>query len=110
VQKAFTSPGQMTDNFLKESRRLASQGAEVILAACATVNAIIRRENITEVDGALIMDCNAVLLKTTEAMADLSKTIGLNASRKLLYQSPINADIDRWKQIYGFRSQAQLKP
>jgi Asp/Glu/hydantoin racemase len=110
VQKAFTSPGQMTDNFLKESRRLASEGAEVILAACATVNAIIRRENITEVDGALIMDCNAVLLKTTEAMADLSKTIGLNASRKLLYQSPAKPDLERWKQIYGFRSQAQLKP
>jgi hypothetical protein len=41
----------------------------VILAACATVNAIIRRENINEVDGALVLDCNAVLLKVTEAMA-----------------------------------------
>jgi len=38
----------------------------VILAACATVNAIIRREKINEVDGALIMDCNAVLLKTAD--------------------------------------------
>jgi Asp/Glu/hydantoin racemase len=109
VQKAFTNPGEMTDNFLKESRRLAAEGAEVILAACATVNAIIRRENITEVDGALIMDCNAVLLKTTEAMADLSKTVGLNSSRRLLYQSPGKAAIEQWKQIYGFRSAAQLK-
>lgn len=109
VQKAFTNPGAMTDNFLKESRRLAAEGAEVILAACATVNAIIRRENITEVDGALIMDCNAVLLKTTEAMADLSKTIGLSSSRRLMYQSPGQASIDQWKQIYGFRSAPQLK-
>jgi hypothetical protein len=99
----------MTDNFLKESRRLAAEGAEVILAACATVNAIIRRENITEVDGALIMDCNAVLLKTTEAMADLSKTIGLSSSRRLMYQSPGQSSIDQWKQIYGFRSAPQLK-
>ena len=109
VQKAFTDPGQMTENFLKESRRLAAAGAEVILAACATVNAIIRRENIKEVDGALIMDCNAVLLKTTEAMAELSKTIGLSSSRSLLYQSPNKASVDQWKQIYGFRSSPQLK-
>ena len=109
VQGAFTDPKAMTDNFLKESRRLAAEGAEVILAACATVNAIIRRENITEVDGALIMDCNAVLLKTAEAVAELHKSIGLTSSRKLLYQGPGQEAINQWKKIYGFRSAAQLK-
>lgn len=109
VQSAFTNPKEMTENFLKESRRLAAEGAEVILAACATVNAIIRRENITEVDGALIMDCNAVLLKTAEAVAELHKSIGLTSSRKLLYQGPGKEAIDQWKKIYGFRSSAQLK-
>ena len=79
VQNAFKNPAQMREQFIKEARRLASAGAEVILAACATVNAIIRRENINEVDGALVMDCNAVLLKLTEAMAELSRNIGLNA-------------------------------
>jgi len=110
VQNAFTSPGQMTDNFIKEARRLAARGAEVILAACATVNAIIRREKIHEVDGALVLDCNAVLLKTTEGMADLSKSIGLRASRRLLYQSPQRKSLEDWVRIYNFRSSAQLKP
>jgi Asp/Glu/hydantoin racemase len=109
VQSAFTNPKEMTENFLKESRRLAAEGAEVILAACATVNAIIRRENITEVDGTLIMDCNAVLLKTAEAVAELHKSIGLTSSRKLLYQGPGKEAVDQWKKIYGFRSSAQLK-
>lgn len=109
VQSAFTNPKEMTENFLNESRRLAAEGAEVILAACATVNAIIRRENITEVDGALIMDCNAVLLKTAEAVAELHKSIGLTSSRKLLYQGPGKEAVDQWKKIYGFRSSAQLK-
>lgn len=44
VQNAFSSPGEMRERFISEARRLAAQGAEVILAACATVNAIIRRE------------------------------------------------------------------
>jgi hypothetical protein len=49
---------------------------------------MMRRANLKEVDGALILDCNAVLLKTTEAMVDLSKSIGLGASQRLLYQRP----------------------
>ena len=109
VQKAFSNPEQMRERFINEARRLAAQGAEVILAACATVNAIIRRENIREVDGALILDCNAVLLKTTEAMADLSHSIGLGASQRLLYQRPQRAARDEWMRIYNFRQEPQLK-
>ena len=82
----------------------------MILAACATVNAIIRREKINEVDGALIMDCNAVLLKTAEAMGELTKSIGLRASRRLLYQGPERRALEDWMRIYNFRSSAQLKP
>jgi Asp/Glu/hydantoin racemase len=108
VQNGFSSPGEMRERFITESRRLVKQGAEVILAACATVNAIIRRENLKEVDGALIMDCNAVLLKTTEAMADLSKSIGMGASQRLLYQRPQRVAVDDWKRIYNFRAEPQL--
>jgi len=110
VQTAFTSPESMTGTFISESRRLAAQGAEVILAACATVNAIIRREKINEVDGTLVMDCNAVLLKLTEAMAELSRSIGLRASQRLLYQRPDRRSLGEWMKIYGFRSSAQLRP
>jgi Asp/Glu/hydantoin racemase len=104
VQNAFAKPGQMTERFIQEARRLAGQGAEVILAACATVNAIIRRENIREVDGALVLDCNAVLLKVTEGMGELAQTIGLRQSQRLLYQQPQRKALDDWMRIYGFRS------
>ncbi|MCC7485804.1 MAG: hypothetical protein IT529_12565 [Burkholderiales bacterium] len=110
VQTAFTSPGEMTGTFVRESRRLAAQGAEVVLAACATVNAIIRRENIREVDGALVMDCNAVLLKLAEAMAELARDIGLKASQRLLYQRPDRRSVGEWMRIYGFRAAAQPAP
>jgi Asp/Glu/hydantoin racemase len=108
VQTAFTSPGQMRERFISEARRLAAHGAEVILAACATVNAVIRRENINEVDGALVLDCNAVLLKMTEAMAELSHTIGLGASQRLLYQRPQRAAVEDWMRIYNFRAEPLL--
>jgi Asp/Glu/hydantoin racemase len=110
VQQAFASPGQMTETFVQEAHRLAGQGAEVILAACATVNAIVRRENIREVDGALVLDCNAVLLKVTEAMAELARAIGLRASQRLLYRSPSRRALEDWMRIYGYRSRPLLAP
>ena len=63
-----------------------------------------------EVDGVLIMDCNAVLLKTAEGMGDLYKSIGLQASRRLLYSGPQKKSLDDWRKLYNFRSSAQLKP
>jgi allantoin racemase len=52
-----------------------------IFAACATFfNLNSRRENLKEVNGALILDCNAVLLKMTEAMAESSHSISFGAS------------------------------
>jgi len=108
VQTAFSNAEAMTGTFISESRRLAAQGAEVILAACATVNAIIRREKIREVDGALVMDCNAVLLKLAEAMAELSQSAGLRASQRLLYQRPDRRSLGGWMKTYGFRSGPQL--
>lgn len=109
VQSGFANPSAMRENFIRESKRLVAQGAEVILAACATVNAIIRRENITEVDGALVMDCNSVLLKITESMGELAKSVGLKASRRLLYQGPEQKALASWMQTYGFRSSVQPK-
>ena len=110
VQTAFSSPESMTGTFISESRRLVASGAEVILAACATVNAIIRREKINEVDGALVMDCNAVLLKLTEAMAELAKSAGLRASQRLLYQRPDRRSLGEWMKVYGFRSGSSARP
>ncbi|MCC7346636.1 MAG: hypothetical protein IT538_04490 [Variibacter sp.] len=109
VQNAFAKPEQMTERFIAETRRLGAQGAEVVLAACATVNAIIRREKITEVDGVLVLDCNAVLLKAAEGMADLSKSIGLTVSRRRLYQGPSRGALNDWMKLYGYRA-APVRP
>jgi allantoin racemase len=103
VQRAFDDPAAMTETFLKEARRLAAQGAEVILAACACVNSIVRKEKIYEVDGALVLDCNAVLLKTAEGMAELARSVGLRASQRRLYQHPDRASMKSWMETYGFR-------
>ncbi len=106
VQKGFTDPGAMTETFLAEARRLAGLGAEVILPACACVNSIVHKQKISEVEGALVLDCNAVLLKTAEAMADLAKRVGVSASRRLLYAGPSAGDLRKYLEAYGLRALA----
>ncbi len=104
VQKGFTDPAALTEFFLAEARRLSGLGAEVILPACACVNAIVRQQKITEVDGALVLDCNAVLLKTAEAMVDLAQRVGVAVSRRLLYAGPTSAELQTYLRTYGLRA------
>jgi Asp/Glu/hydantoin racemase len=88
VQKGFERPEIIRQPFIEACRRAMENGAEVILPACACVNAIVYNEGITEIEGALVLDINAVLLKIAEAMTELSKLVGAARSRKLLFASP----------------------
>lgn len=90
--------------FKKAVKELAAAGVEVILPACGCVNTIVVREKITEMEGVLIVDINALLLKITEAMADFYKLTGVSRSRKLLYQKPTPDNIQQILETYNFRS------
>jgi allantoin racemase len=104
VQKGFSDPREMMDLFRKSVKELAAAGVEVILPACACVNAIVVRERIFEMEGTLILDINALLLKITEAMADFHQLTGVSRSRKLLYQMPTKGNITQILDTYHFRS------
>ncbi len=104
VQKGFSDPKMIMDPFKKCMKKLSQAGAEVILPACGCVNAIVVREKITEMEGMLILDINALLLKITEAMADFYKLSGISRSRKLLYQKPKAENIKEILKIYNFKS------
>jgi allantoin racemase len=103
VQKGFENPGRMMDLFRKALKGLAGSGAEVILPACACVNTIVVNEKITEMEGMLILDINALLLKITEAMADFRRLTGANRSRKLLFQMPMQEGLKHILQLYNFK-------
>lgn len=104
VQKGFSDPTEIMDLFKKSIKKLSATGTEVILPACGCVNTIVVREKITEMEGMLILDINALLLKVTEAMADFYKLTGVSRSRKLLYQKPTSANIKEILNVYNFKS------
>jgi len=102
VQKGFSDPSQIMNLFRKCLKQLGNSGAEVILPACGCVNTIVVREKITEMEGMLILDINALLLKITETMAEFYKLTNVSRSRKLLYQKPTREDIKQILQTYNF--------
>ncbi len=103
VQKGFTDPKTIMAPFQKCLKKLSEAGVEVILPACACVNTIVVNEKLTEVEGMLILDINALLLKMTEAMAEFHKLYGVSRSRKLLFQKPVPENIREILDVYHFK-------
>jgi Asp/Glu/hydantoin racemase len=96
-----TSP--LIEKFIEAARKLASDGAEVIIPACGWLDLILAKKGIREIDGAVVLRGYAAVLKCAEAMIRLYQEIGLGKSRKLLYATPSKEQVDEILSTYMFR-------
>ena len=86
--------------FDSAARRAIAAGAEVIIP-CGSHAVLQARRGMREIDGALIMDGLSVLIKMAETAVRLQQIMGTFVSRKLLYQMPSAAVLERAKNDYG---------
>lgn len=91
---------KVMDEFDRAARRAIDAGAEVIIP-CGSHAVLQARRGLREIDGALIMDGLAVLLKMTEMAVKTRNIMGTFVSRKLLYRMPDEVIRGRAKQDYG---------
>ena len=98
---AFDRPGPVLEIFSKSAQILVDAGAEVIIPACGFLNLLLARCGIREFHGALILDGIAVALKFTEMLIDLSRSIGLKVSRRLLFAAPSPEEKEAMLKGYG---------
>lgn len=82
------------------ARRAIAAGAEVLIP-CGSHAVLTARRGLSEIDGALIVDGLAMLIKMAETMVKLQKIMGSVVSRKMLYQTPDAAVLAKAKQDYG---------
>jgi Asp/Glu/hydantoin racemase len=102
-RKAFTDPGaheRVMGEFDAAARRAVAAGAEVIIP-CGSHAVLQARRGLREIEGALIMDGLAVLIKMTETAVKLHRVMGTFVSRKLLYQTPSEAVRESARKDYG---------
>jgi len=91
---------RVMDEFDKAAKRAADAGAEVLIP-CGSHAVLQARRGLREIDGALIMDGLAVLIKMAETAVKLKNIMGTVVSRKLLYQMPGAEMLERARKDYG---------
>lgn len=102
-RKAFTDSvayQRVMQEFDAAARRAVAAGAEVIIP-CGSHAVLQARRGLREIEGALILDGLAVLIKMTETAVKLHKLMGTFVSRKLLYQAPSDMVRESAKKDYG---------
>jgi allantoin racemase len=67
--------------FVAEARPLVAAGAEVVIPAGGFPALLMARRGVTEIDDALVLDANAVVVKMAEVAVELHRLNGTVASR-----------------------------
>ncbi len=91
---------RVMNEFDAAARRAAAAGAEVLIP-CGSHAVLQARRGLREIDGALIVDGLAMLIKMAETAVRLHKIMGTVVSRKMLYQMPDPQVLQRAKLDYG---------
>ena len=102
-RQAFIDPEahqRVMNEFDQAARRAVAAGAEVLIP-CGSHAVLQARRGLPEIDGALIVDGLAMLMKMAETAVKLQKIMGTVVSRKMLYQMPGAEVREKAKQDYG---------
>jgi Asp/Glu/hydantoin racemase len=82
------------------ARRAIAAGAEVLIP-CGSHAVLTARRALREIDGALIVDGLAMLIKMAETAVKLQNIMGTVVSRKQLYEKPPADVMEKARQDYG---------
>lgn len=102
-RQGFIDPAahqRIMHEFDKAARRAVAAGAEVLIP-CGSHAVLQARRGLREIDGALIVDGLAMLIKMAETAVRLQKSMGTVVSRKMLYQMPGAEVLEKARQDYG---------
>jgi Asp/Glu/hydantoin racemase len=70
---SFEDPKPVIEKFLTEANKLVRKGAEVIIPGCGILNMLLSKCRIKRVNGVLVLDTAAILIKTAELLGSLAK-------------------------------------
>ena len=102
-RQGFIDPAahqRIMNEFDQAARRAVAAGAEVLIP-CGSHAVLQARRGLREIDGALIVDGLAMLIKMAETAVKLHKIMGTVVSRKMLYQMPGADVLEKARQDYG---------
>ncbi len=101
--KAFEDPGlarTVISNFKAAAQEAAQKGAEVILPGCGLLSILLLKNNVLEVEGAVVLDEVGALLKMAESLGDLAAKAHMRTSRKCTYLQPPQEVFEQVRKKY----------
>ena len=81
MARALADPGPGVDRFMAAARKAIDAGASMLVPLPAFIGTCLYKAGVTEIDGVVILDPVATLIKTAELLADL-QAAGVQPSRR----------------------------
>ncbi len=91
----------IVEDFKEVSRSCIEDGAEVVIPGCLGLAGPLAMSNVTDVDGAPIVDPLVSAVKVAEAMVDLSRGGRPWISRNLMYKLPSEENVAQIRRRFG---------
>lgn len=101
----FSNPAEVAiPPFEKQALALMEDGAEVVVAGCASLGPALSRAGYNKVTGTRIpvINATAVAVKFAETMGYLNRGFGISTSKALKYQSLPKSIVDGIRKSLGF--------
>ncbi|MCF8077925.1 MAG: aspartate/glutamate racemase family protein [Desulfobacterales bacterium] len=105
---ALKDPKPLMEKLNKVAEKAVADGASVIIPSPTFLSSLAYNADVSMIDGAVVLDSVAVLVKTAEMMADLKK-IGIEASRQIgVYARPDEAfrkkAFEEYRKVFSIKA------
>lgn len=88
LASSFQDPAKFAEEFTQAARRAIGSGAEILVPSSNVLNMLCVSAGLREVEGVMVLDVLAPVIKTAEMMVELREKTGLSVSRKYQYLPP----------------------
>ncbi|MFC1981443.1 aspartate/glutamate racemase family protein [Chloroflexota bacterium] len=98
-QEMFENPKPYLESISQKAREVVNRGAGVLLTSPLVINRCLLDNNVWEIDGAVVLDAAAAVIKLAELMVDY-KAIGINRCKTGNYAPPPTDVLEPLKKLY----------
>lgn len=98
-QDMFNNPKPYIASLSEKAREVVARGAGILLTSPLVINRFLLDNNVWEIDGAVVLDAAAAVIKLAELMVDF-KAIGINRGKTGNYTPPPPDILTALKKLY----------
>jgi len=99
LRAALKEPGPVIEKLEAEARKIAEQGADILICAPFLIPLLLIENGVTELGGIRVLNSLGVLIKMTEMMVDLHR-MGINRGKTGLYAPLPKEELRRIRKAF----------